>query len=123
MWSDAGCFKLNGHTNRLNCVYWQNDNPQLKVEKKVNLSGLSVWCAISSKGIIGPYFFQAPVTGQSYLNMLNDWFLPQIANRLRDGYNLHFQHDGAQSHYSLIVRAWLDDQFPNAWIGRRGWLD
>ncbi len=31
-----------------------------------------------------------------------------------------FQQDGAPAHYSLQVRGWLDQKFPNRWIGRRG---
>ena len=33
---------------------------------------------------------------------------------------MYFQQDGASAHYSLVVRSWLDEKFPNRWIGRRG---
>ena len=32
-WSDEACFKLNGHINRHNCVYWATENPRIMVEK------------------------------------------------------------------------------------------
>ena len=33
---------------------------------------------------------------------------------------LLFMQDGLPSHFKLTVRAWLDEIFPNRWIGRRG---
>ena len=45
-WSDEATFKLNGHTNKHNCVYW-TDNPHMTIEQEVNLPGVTVWAAIS----------------------------------------------------------------------------
>lgn len=36
---------------------------------------------------------------------------------------MYFQQDGAPAHYSLEVRAWLDQKFANRWIGRRGSIE
>ncbi|XP_073409830.1 COMM domain-containing protein 10 isoform X4 [Dendrobates tinctorius] len=36
---------------------------------------------------------------------------------------LYFQQDGALPHYSRVVHEYLDETFPNKWIGRRGPLD
>ena len=41
----------------------------------------------------------------------------------REDEELFFQHDGAAPHFSLTVRAWLDDHFPDRWIGRRGAIE
>lgn len=35
-------------------------------------------------------------------------------------HRLYFQQDGVPSYYSLVVREWLDQKFPNRWIGRSG---
>ncbi len=37
---------------------------------------LTIWTEIWSQDVIGPYFFKNTVTGQSYLEMLNDYFYP-----------------------------------------------
>jgi hypothetical protein len=84
--------------------------------------GLTVWAAIWSQGVIGPYFFEKTVTGQSYVNMLNDYFYP-ISCDLPNNESIFFMHDGAPAHYSIDVRDWLDENFPARWIGRRGALD
>jgi hypothetical protein len=41
------------------------------VEKKtVNIPGVTVWCDLSFRGLIGPYFFEKTVTGHTYLQIL-----------------------------------------------------
>jgi transposase len=117
IWSDESTFKLNGHINRHNCVYWNFDNQHHIIEKDVHLPGVMVWCAISSRGIIGPYFFDGTVTGVSYLHMLREFLLPILMDYPDD---IMFQQDGAPPHYALIVREFLNDNFPERWIGRRG---
>ena len=115
-WSDEACFKLNGQINRHNCVYWSSENPRVLVEKAVNLPGITVWAAISSLGIIGPYFFEGTVTADAYLTMLQTFFWPRAQNHQ----DFYFQQDGAPPHYGLKVREWLDTNFEGKWIGRRG---
>jgi hypothetical protein len=38
----------------------------ISVDKAVNLQGLSVWCGVSSRGVVGPLFLEGTVTGQLY---------------------------------------------------------
>ena len=77
-----------------------------------------VWCGIWRNFVIGPFFFDSTVTGQSYLNMLNDFMIPQLQS-LGIGLPAWFQQDGTPAHYALIVRQFLDDKFQGRWIGRR----
>ena len=114
-WSDEATFKLNGHINRHNCVYWAEANPHVIIEKDVNLPGVTVWAALSSNGLIGPHFFDGTVNSENYLDLLETTLWPRIGNL-----NCYFQHDGAPPHYALTVRKWLDQRFPEKWIGRRG---
>ena len=37
--------------------------------------------------------------------------------------DLYFQQDGAPAHYVVSVRKWLDEHFPDRWIGRRGFVE
>ena len=32
IWLDEACFKLSGHVNRHNCVYWADENPHFAIE-------------------------------------------------------------------------------------------
>ena len=33
---------------------------------------------------------------------------------------MYFQHDGAPPHYTRYVREYLNESFPNRWLGRGG---
>jgi hypothetical protein len=67
--------------------------------------------------IIGPFFFQeGTVTSHSYLEMLEHYTGPQLSC------DAWFQRDGAPSHFGNIVRHFLNERFPNKWIGRGGFL-
>ncbi|XP_076322842.1 uncharacterized protein LOC143231904 isoform X2 [Tachypleus tridentatus] len=78
VWSDESTFKLNGSINRHNCTYWATENPHVTEEHHLNLSGVTVWCGLSARGLIGPFFFQDTVTGLNYLNMLQEFAMPRI---------------------------------------------
>jgi hypothetical protein len=119
IWSDEAMFKLNGHINRHNCVYWDSDNPKIIMEKEVNAPGVMAWAGIWSEGIIGPFFFDGNVDGPSYLALLNDQFWPQMG-RVVEEQDLWFMQDGAPAHWAKTVRAWLNEKFPRRWIGRGG---
>lgn len=115
IWSDESKFMLNGVVNRHNCCYWATSNQQQTMTVPDTREGLMVWCGITSDGLIGPYFFDGNVTAESYLEMLTNFLWPQVMRR-----RMLFQQDGAPSHYALVVRNWLDEKFPDRWIGRRG---
>ncbi|XP_008116993.1 uncharacterized protein LOC100557975 [Anolis carolinensis] len=119
IWSDEAIFKLNGLVERHNCTYWDPKNPHITVERHVHLPGLSVWCGVSSKGLVGPYFFDGTVTGDSYLDMLKGLIIPGILQIFSDN-EFYFQHDGAPPHFQHDVRNFLNETFPDRWIGRRG---
>ena len=122
IWSDEATFKLSGHINRHNCVYWSHENPHLVLEKQNKQPGVTVWGAISTRGVIGHVFFDGTVNGENYLEMLRNFLLPALQAR-NDFAELYFQQDGAPPHYSLAVRAFLNQEFPQRWIGRRGSIE
>ena len=42
IWSDETSFKLSGHVNRHNCVYWYTNNMHSTLEKQLNQPGINV---------------------------------------------------------------------------------
>ncbi|GFV95071.1 uncharacterized protein TNCV_3708671 [Trichonephila clavipes] len=58
LFSDEAHFWLNGYVNKQNCRIWSEANPQVYVETPLHPEKLTVWCALWSGGIIGPYFFK-----------------------------------------------------------------
>ena len=69
-----------------------------------------VWAGISSNRRVGPFFFEGRVTGNSYLEMLQEKMMPVISE-WEEFNNLIFQQDGAPSHYALSVREYLNNEF------------
>jgi len=54
-----------------------------------------------------------------YLNMLHESIVPAVCQLYRDE-DMWYHQDGAPSCYHYDVRAYLDNTFPNQWIGCRG---
>lgn len=121
LWTDEASFKMNGMVNRHNSVYWADTNPHDIVTQELNAPGVNVWAGISSHGIIGPFFFDRTVTGESYEAMLMEVILPELQNSplYEPWQDIIWQQDGAPPHWALSVRACLAEHFAE-WIGRRG---
>ena len=120
--SDEATFHTSGHVNRRNTVFWGTENPRVVFEHERSSPKVNVWCCVTSRGVIGPYFFNDPtVNSENYLEMLESYGMDEIPLNIR--HTGYFQQDGAPAHYSNIVRDFLDRNFPNRWIGRRGPLE
>lgn len=121
VFTDEAQFTRDGVTNFRNSHIWANENPHAIVQRNSqHRFSLNVWCGIVDNVLIGPHFFDERLTGELYLNFLRT-VVPDLlvaANVNRRG--LFFQHDGAPPHFYQQVRQYLDEQFPNRWIGRGG---
>jgi hypothetical protein len=85
------------------------------MEHECDTLKLNEWCALISDSEIRPFFFEeATVTGASYLNMVQNYAITRISQ------GHFFQLDAAPPHYVNTVKAFLDQQFPGKWTGRRG---
>ena len=59
LWTtDEAHFHLDGQVNSKNNVYWGTSPPNEVAEKPLHSSKVTVWVTISSRGIIGPFFFE-----------------------------------------------------------------
>ena len=54
--TDEAHFELTGYVNKQNCCFWGTENPNICVTKPLHSKRITVWCAMSGAGIIGPYF-------------------------------------------------------------------
>jgi hypothetical protein len=88
-------------------------------ERAINLPGVSVWCSLSSSGLIWPSFFEATVTSPAYLPMMQGNTIPLIKNLFLEK-ERYFQQDGAPPHYHNNVRNFHNVCFPGRWIRHRG---
>lgn len=131
LFSDESTFTLQGEVNRQNCRYWADHNPHWIRETHTQFpQKVNVWAGIIGDQILGPIFLDGNLNGATYLTLLRDDLMPALAvlfpNELDPDFpdeRIWFQQDGAPPHYAVIVRQYLDEVFPNRWIGRRGHLE
>uniref|UniRef100_A0A8C5WFK5 DUF4817 domain-containing protein n=1 Tax=Leptobrachium leishanense TaxID=445787 RepID=A0A8C5WFK5_9ANUR len=123
--SDEAHFHLSGFVNKQNFRYWSDENPQQLHQTPLHSSKVTVWCAMSSLGLIGPYFFEndreqaVTVNAQRYSEMLHSFFIPQLRQHGMNNETL-FQQDGATSHTARVSMNVLNNVFPNRVISRNG---
>jgi len=83
--SNEAHFHLSGFINKQNFHNWSATNPIELHERPLHSSKVTLWCAISSFGIISPYFFEdkrkkaVTVTGPYYIHMLENFVGPELA--------------------------------------------
>jgi hypothetical protein len=98
--SDAAHFILSGFVNKQNFHYWSAANPIELHDRPFHSSKVTVWCTISSFGIISPYFFEdetekaVTVTGPRYVHVLENFLGPELACHPVTK-ETFFQQDGA----------------------------
>ena len=118
--SDEATFYLNGLVNKHNVRYWSDTNSHVTIETVMKSPKLNVCCAMSKNQLVGAAFFEDDtVNRNNYLSMLQNFFIWEV-RKLHKLWSIRFQQDGAPAHFSTDVRQYLDNRFPNRWIGRGG---
>ena len=82
---------------------------------------MNVWCGELGNRLIGTFVFDNSLTGNTYEAFLRNelpGLLENIPLMIRS--QMYFQHDGAPPHYTRRVREYLNDCFPNRWVGHGG---
>lgn len=121
LFSDESTFCLNGQVNRHNCRLWSRTNPHWMEELHTqHPQKINVWAGILNNTIIGPFFIDGNLTSQKYLQLLRRNVVPKLQELNIDIHQIWFQQDGAPPHFAREVRQFLDEVFPEKWIGRRG---
>ena len=120
--SDEAHFKLGGYINKHNHCIWDSENLQVIEERSLHPEKVTVWYALWSNGVIGPYFFESndettvTVNSEHYSHMITN-FLPAIEEY--DVENMCFQHDGGICHTARANMALLKETFSYSLISLR----
>lgn len=114
--SDEAHFHLDGTVNKQNCRMWSTENPHEWVETEQYPIHITVWCAISAKSIIGPYFFEednetVTVTAPRYGRMINHFFIRRLHQQKISMNRVWFQQDGAKAHTAKSTITLLKQKF------------
>lgn len=125
--SDEAHFHLNSTVNKQNFRYWATENPRELHQRPLHSPKVTVWCAMSSIGIIGPHFFEedgstVTVNSVRYCDMLENFLRPRMEEfgREYDTEDFWFQQDGATAHTARRSREVLQEMFPGRLISLRG---
>ena len=95
---DEAGFSMNGlvNTHNVRCYAPRGQNPELFYDRNECRMTLMVWAGLCGNGsMIGPFFFDGSVSGESYLAMLNENVLPELMRI----YNHRFHND----HFRYIM--------------------
>lgn len=123
LWTDETLFSNSGVFNRKNKHYYVVENPLLVQEVRPQIRfSINVWCGLLDDKLLGPFIIPGNLNGRTYLNFLQHDLeemldsLPLITLRKLT----YFQQDGAAPHNAGIVRDYLDERFPDSWLGTNG---
>lgn len=122
LFSDEATFTRDGIFNCRNSHVWADENPHATISRAFqNRFAINMWAGIICDRLIGPYLLPPRLTGPIYLNFLEE-ILPELLEDvpLDIRQQMWLQHDGAPAHFSVAVRAHLNETFGGRWIGRGG---
>ncbi len=115
--SDEAWVHLDGYVNAQNYRLWASENPEAFVEKGLHPQKLGIWCAISRKRVVGPFFFSQTINAERYQAIITD-FIASLEPEERDCW---FQQDGATAHTAESTIAFLKEFFGERLITRPLW--
>ncbi|CAI6348722.1 unnamed protein product [Macrosiphum euphorbiae] len=122
LWTDESKFTNNGVMNKQNNRFWDDTNPHWSRETNFQtVWGINVWCGLIGGILLGPYFYDGTLSGRRILDFLVNQLpllLEDVSLATRE--NMYFQLDGAPAHNAIIVKNYLNEIFPNRWIGTNG---
>lgn len=122
LFTDEAGFTREGVVNFHNNHIWLDENPSAIFEARFqDKFSINVWAGIIGNRLLGPYVMPQRLNGPAYLHFLQNT-LPVLLEDLPYGLRLEtfFMHDGAPAHFSVLVREYLNQTYPDRWIGRGG---
>jgi hypothetical protein len=113
VFSDEVMFHVCGKVNKIRI--WGTESPREMVEHVRDSPKVTVFFAVSSCKVYRPFFFAEPtVTSINYLDILQLWLMPQLQE---DREHFISQQNGAPPHFHFDIRAHLNANLPDRWIG------
>ena len=114
--SDESHFHLSGKVNKTHCIFWGTEKPDKVIQRPLHSQKVTVWAALSSHGLIGPFFFEncagecQTVNSDRYINILGK-FKTALRKKRRETETQWFMQDGATAHTAAKSREWIKQNF------------
>jgi hypothetical protein len=82
IFSYEATFHISGKVNRHSVFIWGTEQPHVQIE---DFPKVNVFCAVSLEKVHGSFLFPGTtVTSDSFLDMLENWLLPQLNTNYDD---------------------------------------
>ncbi|KAJ8914842.1 hypothetical protein NQ315_014855 [Exocentrus adspersus] len=106
LFTDESSFANTGRENRHNYHHYADQNPRLmRDDDHQHRFKVNVWTGICGEYVIGPHFLEGNLTGNGYLQFLQNDLLQLQRHIPPDDLNSQwFQHDGAPAHSTLAKK-------------------
>ena len=115
--TDESWFTVDGIRTKKDKKYWALSQDSVRpLVYQSHPVKILVWAAISSKGLIGPYFFEGNVNQVTYQECLR-WFIKELRRRKMFKSSIIMQ-DGATPHTALSTREFLRKTFRYRVVGK-----
>jgi hypothetical protein len=84
--SDEAWFHVSGNVNAHNSRIWDTENPHVLHQRPLHDIKVGVWCAVSTRRVIGPIFFGDTVNSDRYVSDILEPFFQELTgtNRRHD---------------------------------------
>ena len=110
--------------NKQNSRYWAENNPRDLHQRPLHSPRVTVRCAVSRLGVVGPYFSEegretVTVTSNRYCEMLENILRPRLQES-DDSEDFWFQQDGTTAHTVFRLLESLREMFPSQLVSLRG---
>ncbi len=115
--TDEAWVHLDGYVNAQNFRIWSSENPHAFVERGLHPQKVGVWCAVSRRRVVGPFFFYDTITAARYQVIVRD-FIASLEIDERDSW---FQQDGAPGHSAGSTTDLLREFFGERLIAKGLW--
>jgi hypothetical protein len=79
--SDEAWLHLSGYVNTQNNRFWSSENPHQLHEHPLHDIKVGAWCAVTSKRIIGPVFYNETINSQRYVNLILRPFFQELTDK------------------------------------------
>ena len=85
----------------------------------LHIPSVMIWADLFKGHLIGPFFIDCRIDTDPYIQILRDEIIPEVQRRgLMQTW--HLQQDGAPPHTAMRTREFLNEIFPNKWVGKFG---
>lgn len=110
--SDEAHFHLDDYVNKQNWCNWGSEHPHFEINSSLHSVRVTVWYAMSTRGIVRAVFVNGTVTSERYCDVLANNFIPAVQSNSEFDL-MWFMQDGARPHHTSNMFALLEEHFQN----------